>query len=154
MHLKKGIRQGISAVLIAAMSLGNVMSVMADTPSVKTVSNENVTVKNGNYRATVNLAGDKLGGVLRSKNNNVDEDWNTMEEAMVPGMTMYLDETGTAKKPTVSAKNTLTTGDGSIGASGVELQGDLTGVKSYFMFPDEIVYLGAGLEDQKIVMIK
>ena len=62
MHLKKGIRQGISTMLIAAMSLGNVMSVMADTPSVKTVSSENVTVKNGNYRATVNLAGDKLGG--------------------------------------------------------------------------------------------
>ncbi len=72
-----------------------------------------------------------------------------MTETMVPGMTMYLDETGTAKKADVSAKNTLTTGDGSIGASGVELTGDLTGVKSYFMFPDEIVYLGAGLEDQK-----
>ena len=149
MHLKKGIRQGISTMLIATMSFGNVMSVMADTPSVKTASSKNVTVRNGNYRAIVNFSEGQLGGVLRSKNNNVDEDWNTMEEAMVPGMTMYLDETGTAKKPKVSAKNTLTTGDGSIGASGVELTGDLTGVKSYFMFPDEIVYLGAGLEDQK-----
>ena len=149
MHLKKGIRQGISTMLIAAMSFGNVMSVMADTPSVKTVSSENVTVKNGNYRAIVNFSEGQLGGVLRSKSSDVNADWNTMTETMVPGMTMYLDETGTAKKADVSAKNTLTTGDGSIGASGVELTGDLTGVKSYFMFPDEIVYLGAGLEDQK-----
>ncbi len=149
MHLKKGIRQGISTMLIAAMSFGNVMSVMADTPSVKTVSSENVTVKNGNYRATVNFSEGQLGGVLRSKSSDVNADWNTMTETMVPGMTMYLDETGTAKKADVSAKNTLTTGDGSIGASGVELTGDLTGVKSYFMFPDEIVYLGAGLKDQK-----
>ena len=149
MHLKKGIRQGISTMLIAAMSFGNVMSVMADTPSVKTVSSENVTVKNGNYRATVNFSEGQLGGVLRSKSSDVNADWNTMTETMVPGMTMYLDETGTAKKADVSAKNTLTTGDGSSGASGVELTGDLTGVKSYFMFPDEIVYLGAGLKDQK-----
>ena len=149
MHLKKGIRQGISTMFIAAMSFGNVMSVMADTPSVKTVSSENVTVKNGNYRATVNFSEGQLGGVLRSKSSDVNADWNTMTETMVPGMTMYLDETGTAKKADVSAKNTLTTGDGSIGASGVELTGDLTGVKSYFMFPDEIVYLGAGLKDQK-----
>ena len=62
MHLKKGIRQGISTMLIAAMSFGNVMSVMADTPSVKTVSSENVTVKNGNYRATVNFSEGQLGG--------------------------------------------------------------------------------------------
>lgn len=130
MHLKKGIRQGISTMFIAAMSFGNVMSVMADTPSVKTVSSENVTVKNGNYRATVNFSEGQLGGVLRSKSSDVNADWNTMTETMVPGMTMYLDETGTAKKADVSAKNTLTTGDGSIGASGVELTGDLTGVKS------------------------
>ena len=31
-------------MLIAAMSFGNVMSVMADTPSVKTVSSENVII--------------------------------------------------------------------------------------------------------------
>lgn len=153
MHLKKGIRQGISTTLIAAMSFGNVMSVMADTPSVKTVSSENVTVKNGNYRATVNFSEGQLGGVLRSKSSDVNADWNTMTETMVPGMTMYLDGTDSEKSSCVSKKH-IDYRSGSIGASGVELTGDLTGVKSYFMFPDEIVYLGSGLKDQKRVMIK
>lgn len=149
MYLKKKMRQGISAALIAVMSFGNVISAMADMPRTNQTLVQTSTVTNKNYRATVDFTGENIpGGVLRSKNSDTDADWNVMTETMVPGSTMFIRDDGTARSANVSAKNLMTTGDGTIGASGVELEGELSGVKSYFMFGDEILFLGAGLQNE------
>lgn len=118
-----------------------------------------LTVKNSNYAATINL--EDGGSLSLSKNSNVNEAWNTMAEELVPGKTMLWDgKTANAgfSKPTISSKEILTAAAGTYGVSGVQMEKEVEGVKSWFLFDNEILCAGAGVKavgatDKKVIQV-
>ena len=140
MKLRRKIRRGLSFTMAAAMTIGNVMAVWA-LPQGET---SKVSISNDSYMAELDL---DSGGLLLSKHSDTAQDWNTVQENMIPGETMFLQADGTARPASAQIASSMSTGDGAVGASGIELSGELSGVKSYFMFEDEVLLLGAGIEN-------
>ncbi len=143
MHFKKKMRQGLSAALITAMSLGNVMSAQA-LPQERGGVNSTVSISTDSYKAEVDL---NTGGLSLSKNSNLEEPWNSTDQDKIPGATMFLQADNTARQAEAQVESSMDTGEGTAGAAGIKLSGELSGVKSYFMFEDEILLLGAGIEN-------
>ncbi|MDO5415767.1 MAG: polysaccharide lyase family 8 super-sandwich domain-containing protein [Lachnospiraceae bacterium] len=147
MGLKQNMRQGISAMLIAAMSLGNMMSAAAapldaGVPEGIQVTSEPVfTISTPEYEAALNPSG---GGLMLSKNSDTSQWWNQTEAGMIPGETMLLQSDGTARSGGGTTP-VLAVNGGNFGVNGVKLGGELTGMKSWFFFGDEIVCAGAGI---------
>ena len=140
MKLRRKMRRGLSLTLAAAMTMGNLMSVQALPQS----GDSGVSISNGSYAAELDL---DSGGLSLSKSSNTAQAWNTVQENLVPGETVFLQTDGTARSASVQIASSMSTGDGAVGASGIELSGELSGVKSYFMFEDEVLLLGAGIEN-------
>lgn len=96
------------------------------------------------YQAEVNLG---AGGSLSlMKSSDLEQSWNTAEEELIPRKTVILGTDGRVQTADVTAEARLSSALEGVGAQGVRLGRDITGVKSYFTLPNEIVCLGAGLE--------
>lgn len=136
----------LSLFLAANLTAGTVFgSYAAVPPSNHAEEPDRVgQVKNSSYEAEIKT---KEGGELSlSKNSNPSEPWNTITEDLVPGKTMFWDGGTTFSKADISTEKTLGAGTDSYGVQGVQMGTDVTGVKSYFLFEDEILCAGAGVE--------
>ncbi len=100
-------------------------------------------VETSGYRAELDLQG---GTVLLSCNSDKTQKWNTAY-GMSPGATMFLDSNGQARPAQMTADGVFDNRAESGGAAGIRMSGELSGVKSWFLFDSEVVCLGAGIEN-------
>ena len=143
MYVQKKARRKVSAAMAAVMILGNSLNTAA-APAPGGISPRTPPiVETDAYRAELDL---EKGSVLLSRYGvNKGTKWN-ITDGMNPGATMLLGDDGQVREPgmTVDSAFDNTVEDG--GAAGVRMSGELSGVKSWFLFGDEIVCLGAGIK--------
>ena len=142
MYVQKKLRQKISAAMAAVMILGNSLNTVAAPALEGTSSRSSPTVETDAYRAELNL---EKGSVLVSRYNNREKNWN-ITEGMLPGATMLLQTDGTVKEAGMTVNGAFNNTVGNGGAAGIRMSGELSGVKSWFLFGNEIVCLGAGIQ--------
>lgn len=144
MCFREKMRRGISTVLAATMILGNTVNTAAALPQEKGYTAQNpLTVETRGYRAQIDW---ENGQMLLSCNSDKNKDWNTAD-GIRPGSMMFLDESGTARPAQATAAGIFANEDGSGGAAGMRMSGELSGVRSWFLFDSEILCLGAGIEN-------
>lgn len=102
-----------------------------------------IQVETTGYRAELDL---DSGTVLLSCNSNHLKDWNTAD-GMSPGATMFLDSNDQVRPAQMTVSGSFDNEDGNGGAAGIQMSGEVAGVKSWFLFDNEVVCLGAGLEN-------
>ena len=141
MYLKQKMRRGISAALVAAMTAGNILTVPA-APTEEGMPNVKNTVETESYQAELNLSDGEM--VFKNKVRG-EKEWNTADKAMIPGATMFLEGDNSARKADMTAANVLNSMDADGGAAGMQMSGELSGVKSWFFFDNEILCLGADI---------
>lgn len=141
MYLKQKMRRGISAALVAAMTAGNILTVPA-APTEEGMPNVKNTVETESYQAELNLSD---GGMVFKNKVRGEKEWNTADKAMIPGATMFLKGDNSARKADMTAANVLNSMDADGGAAGMQMSGELSGVKSWFFFDNEILCLGADI---------
>ena len=137
MYLKQKMRRGISAALVAAMTAGNILTVPA-APTEEGMPNVKNTVETESYQAELNLSDGEM--VFKNKVRG-EKEWNTADKAMIPGATMFLEGDNSARKADMTAANVLNSMDADGGAAGMQMSGELSGVKSWFFFDNEILCL-------------
>jgi len=92
----------------------------------------------------------KGGGSLALFNGSrPDQAWNTMDEALVPGTTMLWDGSSGFRKLQITPEAVMSAGLNSGAATGIRLGNEAEGVKSWFLFEDEIICAGAGVKVRK-----
>lgn len=139
MCFREKIRRGISTVLAAAMILGNTVNTAAALPQEEGYTAQSpLTVETEGYRAQIDW---EKGQMLLSCNSDKSKDWNTAD-GISPGGMMFLDESGKARPAQVTAERIFANEDGSGGAAGIRMSGELSGVRSWFLFDSEILCLG------------
>ena len=141
MYLKRKMRRSISAALAAAMTVGNVLAVPA-APTGEGMPAVKNTVETESYQAELNLSD---GGMVFKNKVRGEKEWNTADKAMIPGATMFLEGDNSARKADMTAANVLNSMDADGGAAGMQMSGELSGVKSWFFFDNEILCLGADI---------
>ena len=141
MYLKQKMRRGISAALVAAMTAGNILTVPA-APTEEGMPNVKNTVETESYQVELNLSD---GGMVFKNKVRGEKEWNTADKAMIPGATMFLEGDNSARKADMTAANVLNSMDADGGAAGMQMSGELSGVKSWFFFDNEILCLGADI---------
>lgn len=77
-----------------------------------------------------------------------DQAWNTMDEALVPGTTMLWDGSSGFKELQITPETVISAGLSTSAAMGIRLGNEAEGVKSWFLFEDEIICAGAGVKAQ------
>ena len=142
MYLKKRVCRKISAVMAAALMVGNTMSAGAAPVSGGDGAASPTTVETAGYRAEIHL---DSGTVLLSCNSDHTKDWNTAD-GMSPGATMLMDGNDQVRTAAMTVDGAFDNEDGKGGAAGIRMSGEVAGVKSWFFFDSEVVCLGAGLE--------
>ncbi len=143
MYLHKEMCRRISAALAAVMILGNPVIAQAAPARDRGGAKTAATVETAGYRAEVDLAS---GTVLLSCNSDHTKDWNTTD-GMSPGATMFLDSNDQVRPADMTVDGVFASEDGNGGAVGIRMSGEVTGVKSWFLFDNEVVCLGAGIEN-------
>ena len=144
--MKRKHKQMISLMLSASLTAAATFLAGAapDTSSLQSASSLSpVSVKTGHYQTTIDLQDG--GSLALSKNSNLKEDWNIMSEALKPGSTMLWDGNNTFSADSITSQEMLSASAGSYGVQGVQLGDQAAGVKSYFLFDNEILCAGAGM---------
>ena len=141
MYVQKKLRQKVSAAMTAVMILGNSLNTAAAPAQERTASRSSATVETDAYKAELDL--DK-GSILlyRSDKNNK---WS-VTNGMNPGATMLLGDDGQVTEPVMTVDGAFNNTVQGGGAAGVNMSGELSGVKSWFLFGEEILCLGAGIK--------
>ena len=134
MYLHKEMCRRISAALAAVMILGNPVIAQAAPARDRGGAKTAATVETAGYRAEVDLAS---GTVLLSCNSDHTKDWNTTD-GMSPGATMFLDSNDQVRPADMTVDGVFASEDGNGGAVGIRMSGEVTGVKSWFLFDNEI----------------
>ena len=144
--MKRKHKQMLSLMLSASLTAAATFPAGAapDTSSLQSASSLSpVSVKTGHYQTTIDLQDG--GSLALSKNSNLKEDWNIMSEALKPGSTMLWDGNNTFSADSITSQEMLSASAGSYGVQGVQLGDQAAGVKSYFLFDNEILCAGAGM---------
>lgn len=145
---KRWLALGMAALLVTgqadfslAAALKNQMVQSGEGEIVGLVPAESELVQdNASYHVSVDL---NAGGAFSVKMPDKSNDWNTLGTDMVPGTTML-----SGQAAAVSTKNMLSAKSGDSVSGGIEIDGDISGYKSYFMFDEEIMFLGVGLTNE------
>ncbi len=143
MYVQKKLRRKISAAIAAVMILGNSLNAAAAPAQERISSRALAAVETDAYKAELDL---EKGSVQLSRYKpNKNSKWS-VTNGMNPGATMLLGDDGQVIEPAMTVDQAFdnTVEDG--GSAGIHMSGELSGVKSWFLFGDEIVCLGAGIE--------
>lgn len=138
---KKKMRRSLSVLLAVAVGAAN----MAALPVTVFADEQAPTaVQTGKYKATLDTS---TGSLTFQNLLHTGSGWNSREKAMLPGATMMLDSQGNSRLAAVTVESSLNNTSANGGLSGIKMAGELSGVKSWFFFNDEILCLGAGIEN-------
>lgn len=90
------------------------------------------------------------GGSLHLKRADGTTDWNHETGSMKMGATCILNKDGTENPSSVESQKESILVFGDRGMGSVQLGGDVEGNKSYFVFEDEIYFLGHGMKKRDV----
>ena len=146
MYVQKKLRRKISAAIAAVMILGNSLNAAAAPAQERISSRALAAVETDAYKAELDL---EKGSMLLSRNSDKNISWNTADN-LSPGATMILGSDGQVREAQMTADGVFDNRAEGGGAAGIRMSGELSGVKSWFMFDSEIVCLGAGIKKTEI----
>jgi len=136
-------KQAVSMCLVFQMAVTSPAAAVT-LPAGKQQSKFNT----GQYAAVLDPSAG--GGSLALFNGSrPDQAWNTMDEALVPGTTMLWDGSSGFRKLQITPEAVMSAGLNSGAATGIRLGNEAEGVKSWFLFEDEIICAGAGVKVRK-----
>lgn len=96
------------------------------------------------YEAAIDMS--ERGSMALSAGSELTKAWNTVGEELIPGTTVIMGADGEVVSADITSTERMKSGTGQYSASGLRLGTDVSGVKSYFKMPQEIVCMGAGME--------
>lgn len=109
------------------------------------VGDQGSKINTGRYAAVFDPASGG-GSLALFQGSSPDQAWNTMDEALIPGTTMLWDGSSGFEKLQITPETVLSTGLSTGAAMGIRLGNEAEGVKSWFLFEDEIICAGAGVK--------
>ena len=101
----------------------------------------------GYYAASINPA-EGGGSLSLFKSNDTTTAWNTTNETLIPGTTMFWEGENSFRKAEITTEMSMKSLSETYGVQGVKLGNEIHGVKSWFLFGSEILCVGAGLQAQ------
>lgn len=142
--MKQKIRNKWKRVTSMCLAIQMIMTVPAAGQSLPVITGPEL-LNTRHYAASINptVGG---GSLSLSKNSDTALAWNTMNEELIPGTTMFWEGgnqfRGAEITPVMSMKSLSET----YGVQGVQLGNKVHGVKSWFLFSNEILCAGAGIK--------
>lgn len=109
------------------------------------VGDQGSKINTGRYAAVFDPASGG-GSLALFQGSSPDQAWNTMDEALIPGTTMLWDGSSGFEKLQITPETVLSAGLSTGAAMGIRLGNEAEGVKSWFLFEDEIICAGAGVK--------
>lgn len=141
-------KKGIKSNWKRAVSLCLAFQMAAVTPAgglTLPEGKKGEVVNTGQYAAAVDVSAG--GGSLALFNgSDPSKPWNTVTDELVPGTTMFWDGANGFQKAQITPELTFEAPVGAGAVTGVKLGSDAEGVKTWFLFDDEIVCAGAGVK--------
>lgn len=130
------------------MCLAFQMAVTAPAAGVTLpVGDQESKINTGRYAAVFDPSSGG-GSLALFHGSNPDLTWNTMDEALIPGTTMLWDGSSGFKELQITPETVMSAGLSTGAAMGIRLGNEAEGVKSWFLFEDEIICAGAGVKAQ------
>lgn len=142
MYVQKRLRRKISAAMAVVMVLGNSVSVAAAPAAEGAAAASGTMVETDKYRAELDL---EKGALALSYTSDKTKDWNTAD-GITPGATMLMDSANQVREADMTVAEAFDNGNGSAGAAGIRMSGEVSGVKSWFFYDEGVFCLGAGLK--------
>lgn len=130
-----------------AVSLCLAFQMVVTTPAAGLTLPEGRTggsVNTGQYAASIDPA---VGGgsLALFGGGDPSKTWNDMTDELIPGTTMFWDGAGGFQAAGITPEMTLKAQAGAGAVTGVKLGGGARGVKTWFLFDNEIICAGAGV---------
>ncbi|GLC79760.1 polysaccharide lyase family 8 super-sandwich domain-containing protein [Lacrimispora brassicae] len=144
--MKQKIRNKWKRVTSMCLAMQMIITVPAAGQTLPVISGSEL-VNTGHYAATINptMGG---GSLSLSKNSDTTSPWNTMNEALIPGTTMFWEGENRFQGAKITTEMSMKSLSKTYGVQGVKLGNEVHGVKSWFLFSGEILCAGAGIQTQ------
>ncbi|WP_051464090.1 polysaccharide lyase family 8 super-sandwich domain-containing protein [Lacrimispora indolis] len=144
--MKQKIRNKWKRVTSMCLAMQMIITVPAAGQTLPKISGSEI-LNTGHYAAAINptVGG---GSLSLSKNSDTASAWNTMDEALIPGTTMFWEGENHFRGAEIATEMSMKSLSETYGVQGVKLGNEVHGVKSWFLFGSEILCAGAGLQAQ------
>lgn len=149
MTLKQTVRRSMGVVLAVSMISTQSLPALAGTPLEPPGKGKGTLYQSKDqagqdiYKVYINGA---AGGTTELTNKSGGT-WNDLERELIPGQTIV--DTGSGYlMGEIEQKVKTVYPNTSYGLEGISLSGDVSAKKSYFMFQDEIMCMGAGISNE------
>ncbi len=144
--MKQKIRNKWKRVTSMCLAMQMVMTVPAAGQTLPVISGSEL-LNTRHYAASINptVGG---GSLSLSKYSDTTLAWNTMNEELIPGTTMFWEGGNQFRGGEITTELSMKSLSETYGVQGVKLGNEVHGVKSWFLFGDEILCAGAGLKAQ------
>lgn len=144
--MKQKIRNKWKRVTSMCLAMQMIITVPAAGQTLPVISGSKL-LNTGNYAASINptVGG---GSLSLSKSSDTASQWNTMNEALIPGTTMFWEGENSFRGAEITTEMSMQSLSKTYGVQGVKLGKEVHGVKSWFLFGSEILCAGAGIQAQ------
>jgi hypothetical protein len=144
--VKQKIRNKWKRVTSMCLAMQMIISVPAAGQTLPIISGSEL-FNTGHYAASINptMGG---GSLSLSKSSDTTSGWNTMNEALIPGTTMFWEGENRFRGAEITTEMSMKSLSDTYGVQGVKLGNEIHGVKSWFLFSGEILCAGAGIQAQ------
>jgi hypothetical protein len=144
--VKQKIRNKWKRVTSMCLAMQMIISVPAAGQTLPIISGSEL-FNTGHYAASINptVGG---GSLSLSKSSDTTSAWNTMNEALIPGTTMFWEGENRFRGAEITTEMSMKSLSDTYGVQGVKLGNEIHGVKSWFLFSGEILCAGAGIQAQ------